>query len=329
PLPSPRPILRSVMGATGTGKSTFVNLASGSHFLVGEGLRSCTPAVQVSESFDVAGRRMRLIDTPGFDDTTKSDSEILRMIAEFLADAYRQDKKLSGIVYMHRISDTRMSGVSKRNFGMFRSLCGEKTLRNVVLVTNMWGEIQQSVGEAREHELATDDILFKPVLDKGAAMARHMNSSESALAILQRFVDNHPEALAIQTEVVEEGRGIDDTTAGVDLQREMTREIEEAKRRQEDEVRRVREAMEATAREQERRHAEEMKKARLEMEENIRRAQEAHDREMARQEAERRRRENEKREYERRKRVEEEARRQAEEERRRQQEENEQRAREE
>jgi predicted GTPase len=33
------------------------------------------------------GRPVTLIDTPGFDDTTKSDSDILRMIAAFLATA--------------------------------------------------------------------------------------------------------------------------------------------------------------------------------------------------------------------------------------------------
>ncbi|KAH8103310.1 P-loop containing nucleoside triphosphate hydrolase protein [Cristinia sonorae] len=281
----------AVMGATGTGKSTFVNLASGSNFQVGEGLKSCTPVVQISEPFVLSGRRMRLIDTPGFDDTTKSDSEVLRMIADFLADSYRQNKKLSGIIYMHRISDTRMTGVSKRNFGMFRSLCGEKTLRNVLLVTNMWGEVQQSVGEARERELATDDILFKPVLDKGAHMVRNMHTVQSAHEILQRFVDNPPEALAIQKEIVDEGRAVNNTTAGVDLRKDMDLEIEEAKRKQEEELRRVREAMEAEARAQEKRRVEEMERARREMEEKMRRAQEAHAREMARQAEERQRQE--------------------------------------
>jgi len=31
------------------------------------------------------GRRVVLIDTPGFDDTMKSDTEVLRMIGDFLA----------------------------------------------------------------------------------------------------------------------------------------------------------------------------------------------------------------------------------------------------
>ena len=62
----------------------FVNLASGSSLEVGKGLQSCTNAVQMVEAFDLDGRRVVLIDTPGFNDTTQSDTEILRMIVAFL-----------------------------------------------------------------------------------------------------------------------------------------------------------------------------------------------------------------------------------------------------
>ena len=48
-------------------------------------LESCTAEVQVADEFTFEGRTVTLIDTPGFDDTTKSDTEILRMIALFLA----------------------------------------------------------------------------------------------------------------------------------------------------------------------------------------------------------------------------------------------------
>ena len=67
--------------------SKFINLVSGSHLQVGEGLRSCTPEVQTSNPFELSGRRVTLIDTPGFDDTLKTDTEILKLIASFLANA--------------------------------------------------------------------------------------------------------------------------------------------------------------------------------------------------------------------------------------------------
>ena len=92
-----------VMGATGCGKSTvcavclaimnrissnflqFINLASSSSLRVGMGLESCTAGVGLADKFTLDGRSVILIDTPGFNDTTKSDSDILEMIAAFLA----------------------------------------------------------------------------------------------------------------------------------------------------------------------------------------------------------------------------------------------------
>ena len=63
----------------------FINLASHSSLRVGMNLESCTDEVQLADEFTIDGRRVVLIDTPGFDDTTKSDTDILRMIADFLA----------------------------------------------------------------------------------------------------------------------------------------------------------------------------------------------------------------------------------------------------
>ena len=48
-------------------------------------LESCTAEVQLTNEFTLDGRRLMLIDTPGFDDTSRSDTDILKMIAAFLA----------------------------------------------------------------------------------------------------------------------------------------------------------------------------------------------------------------------------------------------------
>ena len=60
-------------------------MASGSGLRVGRQLNSCTTEVQVADEFTIDGRQVVLIDTPGFDDTTKSDTDILTLIATFLA----------------------------------------------------------------------------------------------------------------------------------------------------------------------------------------------------------------------------------------------------
>ena len=92
-----------VMGATGSGKTSvsrarpaitvrsspsrlqFINLASGSNLRIGLGLESCTAEVKLADKFTLDGRAVTLIDTPGFDDTSMSDAEILKINAAFLA----------------------------------------------------------------------------------------------------------------------------------------------------------------------------------------------------------------------------------------------------
>ncbi|KAJ8521937.1 hypothetical protein ONZ45_g1469 [Pleurotus djamor] len=214
-------VLIAVMGATGSGKTTFINKVSGSELRVGQGLRSCTTSVQLSKSFELDGRTVTLIDTPGFDDTTKSDTDVLTMVAAFLATMYEKNATLAGVIYMHRISDFRMGGISTRNFKMFRKLCGEATLRNVVLVSNMWGEVSPAIGAARERELAEQDVFFKPVLDKGAQFLRHDNTMEGAQAILSSIINNHPIILKIQRELVDEQMDISETAAGEELGHEL------------------------------------------------------------------------------------------------------------
>ncbi|KAJ6513035.1 P-loop containing nucleoside triphosphate hydrolase protein [Mycena sanguinolenta] len=217
------------MGPTGSGKTSFINMLSGSNFRVGNSLQSCTNTVQVAPRFQLNGRWVTLIDTPGFDDTTRSDTEILTQIAAFVATAYASGKKLAGVIYMHRISDVRMGGISTRNFKVFRQLCGESTLRNVVVVTNMWSQVAPDVGEAREAELASDERFFRPVLEKGARMLRNYNNVPSAQAILRYLIGNQPVVLRIQRELVDEKKNIGQTAAGEELTRELNAQIQRHK----------------------------------------------------------------------------------------------------
>ena len=110
---------------------------------------------------------------------------------------------------------------------MFRNLCGETSLRSVVIVTTMWDEIPQSTGEERERELATKDVFFKPALEKGARFARHTDSLESAQAIIRSIVDNQssPITLQIQDEL-SRGLNISETLAGKELGRELFEQME-------------------------------------------------------------------------------------------------------
>jgi hypothetical protein len=57
---------------------------SGSNLAVSKGLQSCTDTVQPAPPFQLFGCWITLIDTPGFDDTSMSDTEVLKLIVAFL-----------------------------------------------------------------------------------------------------------------------------------------------------------------------------------------------------------------------------------------------------
>ena len=116
-------------------------------------------------------------------------------------------------------------------------LCGDSTLKNVVLVTNMWGKVTQDVGGARERELSSN--FFKAALDKGAQLARHQNTAQSSHDIIRRIMRNNPTAFRIQRELVDEGRNITDTSAG----EVVSEEINELIKRHKAEMRVLREEL--------------------------------------------------------------------------------------
>jgi len=220
----------------------FINLLSGTNLEIGRELESCTTAVQLSHPVFLDGYLVTLIDTPGFDDSRLKDSDVLAMIAAHLSFTYaflfqstitfddtnisshKNGKVLAGIVYMHRISDNRMGGIALRNFKMFRHLCGDSSLQNVLIVTNMWGQVDQDLGETREQELATKDMFYKPALDKGARLARHNGTAESGKAILRTLFERRPQILQIQHEL-ESGMDLAETSAGKHLNNDLIERI--------------------------------------------------------------------------------------------------------
>ncbi|KAF4613497.1 hypothetical protein D9613_007526 [Agrocybe pediades] len=259
----------AVFGATGTGKTTFINVASGSGLPVGSGLQSSTSEIEEVGPFYLAGRPVKLVDTPGFDDTTKSDTDILYMISNYLSTRYKEGKKLAGLIYFHRISDFRVGGVSRRNFKVFRQICGQDALANVILLTNMWGQVTEEVGAAREAELANEDIYFKPALDKGARMMRHDATIDSAHHILRQIINNHPLPLLIQQEIVDEDKAVDGTSAAVEVRNVMlleererfNEEMAKLQKQTEDDMKARHEEQQRLIREETERHEKEIQEA--------------------------------------------------------------------
>ena len=129
------------------------------------------------------------------------------------------------MIYMHRISDIRVGGISRRNMRMFQNMCRANSLKNVFIVTTMWNSVTEEVGASREQELR--DKIFKPFLDNGAHLVRHSDkdSFESAGDIVVQLLQNDPVALLIQQEL-SAGKNIMETAAGSELNAELERLVE-------------------------------------------------------------------------------------------------------
>ena len=133
---------------------------------------------------------------------------------------YEGGGNLTGVIYFHRISDDRWGRSDTRSIGWLKRICGETALRSVVLVTNMWGDVTPETSDTRERQLATEFV--KPVLDKGAQLHRHYDTTESAHQIIGVILNNHQTRtpLQIQRELVDERREFCRTTVGEEINRE-------------------------------------------------------------------------------------------------------------
>jgi hypothetical protein len=69
--------------------------------------------------------------------------------------SYKKNGNISTIIYLHKISDNRMTGSAETNLKMFTTLCGREAMQNAVLATTMWSEVKEEDGMRREEELKT------------------------------------------------------------------------------------------------------------------------------------------------------------------------------
>jgi hypothetical protein len=80
---------------------------------------------------------------------------------------YEDDRKLTGVIYLHRISDVRMGGAARGNLRLFRKLCGTDTFVNVVIVTTFWDKVGKIEGMERMKELEIHPGLFQDIIAHG------------------------------------------------------------------------------------------------------------------------------------------------------------------
>ncbi|KDR74818.1 hypothetical protein GALMADRAFT_249713 [Galerina marginata CBS 339.88] len=241
----PKDIVILVMGPSGAGKSTFINHVLRKETMkVGRTQDSCTSEVipayidPIPGFPELAGRRITIVDTPGFDDTFKTDTEILESMANWLEESYKDDGALlGGVIYVHDLSNDRFTGTAKRNLRMFREMCGDKALGKVVITTTKWKKLlimsdarDETLAEERQKELKSTH--WKEILDNGASVLSFRDNNDSAWAIVSNILSRLKQTellhiyLQIQKELGDEGKMIPETAAGKELRKTLTQALE-------------------------------------------------------------------------------------------------------
>lgn len=175
------------------------------------------------------------MDTPGFDNIHSGDFTTLSKISTWLAatyalfefggqsqclfdDRYSADMRLAGVVYLHDITSSRMTGTNQVSLKLLQALCGDAALRSVVLCTTKWPEINRDQEERRERQLIGK--YWEQLIACGSTVHRFDNSQKSAWGVVDLIAkgeDVRAEVLQIQKELVDVRKFIPDTEAGRQL----------------------------------------------------------------------------------------------------------------
>lgn len=163
-------------------------------------------------------RSITVVDTPGFDDTKRPDGEVFAEISDYLAAQHASGIPLKGVLYLHKISDNRMTGSSGTYLKILQQLIGEEALNNTIMVTTMWYMLREELqGEGLNRQQQLIDEFWRPLIDKGAWVARFDGTPASAFQIVSQLAGRESVVLEHQRELVDEERDLGATGAGRSL----------------------------------------------------------------------------------------------------------------
>ena len=218
------------MGLTGSGKSTFVSMATNTPPPpeIAQ-LESCTLGVTVASFNHKCGKTIHFIDTPGFNDTHRTDGDILHELAYWLLKCYTHNIRLSGVVYLHSITDNRIQGSSLRALNIFKGLVGEENYHGVVLATTMWDKLDDNDydgARGRQRELVTQSNFWGD-MKQGRSQVKALTAGRTSVEEIVNHiaVENKRLTLRIQRQMSEpENCHIHETDAGKVLYKKLYEE---------------------------------------------------------------------------------------------------------
>ncbi|KAF4534690.1 uncharacterized protein LTHEOB_12878 [Lasiodiplodia theobromae] len=192
------------------------------NLVIGHALESCTKDVE-SYDMELDGETVRLIDTPGFDDTYRSDTDILELLANWLQTNYFKGVMLTGVILLQPINANRIQGSERKRLRLFEKICGPEVFSKVVIATTMWDEIRCPEDAMQRMEMRTvSEGIWGQMVGSGARVERHDDNQESARRIVSMLCgESKPLELLMQKELLHNGGALVKTSAGIQLNSEL------------------------------------------------------------------------------------------------------------
>jgi hypothetical protein len=106
-----------------------------------------------------------------------------------------------------------MTASALKNLRIFATLCGQKAMPNVIIVTTKWSKIAIEEGARRMKELETH--FWKDMIVDGCGTARFEDTYESAWNIIGSLGDKHPVHVQLAHEIVDSKLLLNETHAGI------------------------------------------------------------------------------------------------------------------
>jgi hypothetical protein len=145
-----------------------------------------------------------------------------------LAAQYKLGVSLKGVIYLHRITDNRFQGSSVRTLQIFKEICGQGCLNNVILASTRWDKVTESEGADRENRLRGH--FWSYMISHGSTMTRFYGDRDFAHAMVSQLLGSGNIVLDIQRQMVDEGKTLDQTSAGALVNGKLSELISKSRR---------------------------------------------------------------------------------------------------
>lgn len=180
------------------------------------------------------GRPIALIDTPGFDDETRSDVEILEQLAKWIAEqGHIRRNQLDGLILLQPITAHRVGGTERKRTRLLKNILGEDAYKHVIIATTMWEQIKDRE-DMEERLKGRREDLWADMVTKGTVIVEHSNNRESAHKIIRSIIRNSEKTGKVQPLLQVElmrNPAVVESTAGRSVKRQTEEKIAQTRRR--------------------------------------------------------------------------------------------------